>query len=300
MKFPYKLSKERLSLLSKKDREIYEREHAPKIQSVFASVSKVSDTSDKFYGQVFENADEIIETDGSSDSSDFYRSIIKNEIDELYRVDYSDIIPIEEYEAIRAEIIETISPNSDEHPNDVIEHQSLNEAEGQDAYAWIRGLNLGWLGKLAAAALGLLGTAIAYLLIQGKDKIARDYLKYYMNRLVERTDQGIYKKVPWYRKLVMKKSIKNNLGEWNNGCFRTIQETSDRNMVTATMMAAHKLGYFASGQMMSIANGSAPQDGSGLSDFKKNVVDQLQMVAPNPDPNRDNEDVTPSGDDFFS
>lgn len=52
----------------------------------------------------------------------------------------------------------------------------------------MRGLKLGWLGTMAAAGLGMLGTGIAYLITAGKDKLAMEKLKYYMNRLVELTD----------------------------------------------------------------------------------------------------------------
>lgn len=44
------------------------------------------------------------------------------------------------------------------------------------------------------------------------------------------------------------------------------------------MQAAHKLGFFAAGNMMSIANADQPQAGSGLDEFKQNVIGQLNVV----------------------
>ena len=51
-------------------------------------------------------------------------------------------------------------------------------------------------------------------------------------------------------------------------------------MTNAVMNAAHKLGFFVSGQMMNVSSGDAPQSGSGLDDFKNNVLSKLNVIVP--------------------
>jgi len=99
-----------------------------------------------------------------------------------------------------------------------------------------------------------------------------------MAKCVEICDQGILKRRPWYSFLVPFKKKRNFIGEYNFGCLRSIQEMADRAMCNGCMQAAHKLGFFAVGNMMSIANADQPQAGSGLDEFKQNVIGQLNVV----------------------
>jgi hypothetical protein len=66
--------------------------------------------------------------------------------------------------------------------------------------------------------------------MKGKDRLAMKKLKQYMNKLVELIDQGVNKKRPWYSFLMISKKKRQNNGDYNKACFRTIQETAERNM----------------------------------------------------------------------
>ena len=214
MKFPNDLSKERLSLLSKEDRAIYESErkqrNEEKIQRIFADNSVMEALSE----DIFEDVDE-------EDDTEYF---INDEMDVLYEKMLAEIMPIEEFNEAKSEVLTLLDSIQEEK-------MPINEgAEGQDPFAWVKGLKLGWLGKLAMGGLTILGTGIYALLVAGKDKLAMEKLKYYMNRLVEVTDMGIHKKRPFYSKFGFTKKFRQNTGEYNTGCFRTIQETADRNM----------------------------------------------------------------------
>ena len=85
---------------------------------------------------------------------------------------------------------------------------------------WLSSVNLNWLGKLAVAGLGLLGTAIAYMASDIKHKLAMIKLKKYFNRLVEIIDNSGKgtKKRSFFSKMFNWKER----GEHNIACFRTI------------------------------------------------------------------------------
>jgi len=71
---------------------------------------------------------------------------------------------------------------------------------------------------------------------------------------------------------------------------------ADRSMTNAVMNSAHKLGFFAQGQMMNISSGATPQAGSGLDDFRKNVLSKISIIVPEkPQRNQfDTEELKPS------
>lgn len=261
MKFPKRLSKERISLLSAEDKAIYEKEWAS-----FSQSGQVSESGESSFIL------ELISEEYIKESTDIANAIVLEEMRNLYEEVYKDIIPESEFEDFLSEMFD----NTDNTPVTDKSQLITENAEGQDAYAWIRGVP--WIGKLAAAGLGLLGTGLTALIIAGKDKLAIAKLKYFMNRLVELTDQGVHKKRPWYSFLTPSKRKRNNMGEYNMGCFRMIQETADRNMTVAVMQSAHRLGYFSSGNMMNISNGEGPQVGGGLDAFNQNVLSKLNVV----------------------
>lgn len=155
--------------------------------------------------------------------------------------------------------------------------QNLNEAEGWSADYWIPGF--GWLGKFAVGTLtGLLGV-IVWLIMKGKDRIAMDKLKRYMNRLVELTDQGLYKKRPWYSFLIPNKDTRINTGEYNRGCFRTIQETEERNLACLYTSTVHALGFYSpeTTSFETAALNGKPEPGSGLDIFRTKILSRLNL-----------------------
>ena len=144
MKFPNDLSKERLSLLSKEDRAIYESErkqrNEEKIQRIFADNSVMEALSE----DIFEDVDE-------EDDTEYF---INDEMDVLYEKMLAEIMPIEEFNEAKSEVLSLLDSIQEEK-------QPINEgAEGQDPYAWVKGLKLGWLGKLAMGGLTILRTGM--------------------------------------------------------------------------------------------------------------------------------------------
>lgn len=93
------------------------------------------------------------------------------------------------------------------------------------------------IGKYIAAGLAALGTGIFALLVAGKDYIAIQKLKIFMNKVVEIIDMGTQKRKEWYSFMFSKKS-QQNMGEYNNACFRNLQENAERSICDAVMNAA--------------------------------------------------------------
>ena len=261
MRYPKKLSKERLSLLTPDELKIYESEWS-------------SDNKQQTVDDIFDenSLNESIEVSENEIPLDVQYAL--DEIDYLFNTDLKGLISESDLDAIKKEFIYDENFNE----NDII-YNELSEkmGEGHDCTYWLDGLKLGWLGKLVGAGLAALGTGLFALLVAGKDYLAIQKLRIYMSKIVETIDQGTLKRKAWYSFMLPKKT-KKYAGEYNNGCFRTIQETTERHMTTAVMNAAQKLGYFKKGGIADIKQGSAPQTGSGLADFKKNVADKLQVV----------------------
>lgn len=255
MKYPERLSPERLFFLNKEERAIYESEWA---------------------GRSAETCTVVME----NDNNDEY---VHEQVDSIYKDLFDDIINETQYNEFKKLLDEEIK-----YFNEMTQ-LSVNEgAEGVDHMKWLSGINVKGFGKLFLAGLGLLGTGIALLATNISDKIAMIKLKSFMNKMTEIVDQGIKKKRSFLSKMFNWKWR----GEHNVACFRFIQEAADRNMALGVMQAAKKLGYFAPGQMQNIASGSNPQDGGGLSDFNNNVLSKLNFLVPEtPEvniPSRDN------------
>ena len=318
MKFPRKLSKERLSLLSPEDRKIYEYEHSglcPEMKQLQESKKKkriyndegnivpnicpkcggkvvlkiqgepvyVCSNCDAYYGtmpfnlkeseDVIDNSDDEITYEDIQDiklsneySEEEKRQIkqmmdemlFESQFDELFDKELIAEVGLDEYNNIKKNIFEYIMNDPDLH--------TLNEAEGHAADWW---MDCSWILKLSAGLLtGLLGI-IAWLFMKGKDRLAMMKLKQYMNKLVELTDSGVNKKRPWYSFLLPGRKNKQNTGDYNKACFRTIQETAERNMACLYTQCIHRLGFLSPSltNFNSITSGDEPADDSGLGQF---------------------------------
>lgn len=316
MKFPRKLSKERLSLLSPEDRKIYEYEHSglcPEMKQLQESKKKkriyndegtivphicpkcggivvvkikgepvyVCSNCDAYYGtmpfnlkeseDVIDNSDDEITYEDIQDiklsneySEEEKRQIkqmmdemlFESQFDELFDKELIAEVGLDEYNNIKKNIFEYIMNDPDLH--------TLNEAEGHAADWW---MDCSWILKLSAGLLtGLLGI-IAWLFMKGKDRLAMMKLKQYMNKLVELTDSGVNKKRPWYSFLLPGRKNKQNTGDYNKACFRTIQETTERNMACLYTQCIHRLGFLSPSltNFNSITN--MPPEDSGLGMF---------------------------------
>lgn len=241
MRFPKKLSRERYSLLSEEDKKIYDYEHSGLMPITEQSVYEASE----------------LDEDNSA-----------NNLDESYIYEYFDSF-FDEDKTLRKELGEDEYNELKENlllyiKENTTKYSQLNEAT---ADYWLDGLKLGWLGKLSAGLLtGLVGL-IAWLIMKGKDKLAMIQLKKYMNKLVELTDSGVNKKRPWYSFLMGKKK---NTGDYDKACFRTIQETAERNLACLYTQTIHSLGFFAPGRtsFSDITSRFVPENGSGLANFE--------------------------------
>lgn len=318
MKFPRKLSKERLSLLSPEDRKIYEYEHSglcPEMKQLQESKKKkriyndegnivpnicpkcggtvvvkikgepvyVCSNCDAYYGTMPFNLKESEDVIDTSDDEITYEDIqdiklsneyseeekrqikqmmdemlFESQFDELFDKELIAEVGLDEYNNIKKNIFEYIMNDPDLH--------TLNEAEGHAADWW---MNCSWILKLSAGLLtGLLGI-IAWLFMKGKDRLAMMKLKQYMNKLVELTDSGVNKKRPWYSFLLLGRKNKQNTGDYNKACFRTIQETAERNMACLYTQCIHRLGFLSPSltNFNSITSGGMPPEDSGLGNF---------------------------------
>lgn len=318
MKFPRKLSKERLSLLSPEDRKIYEYEHSglcPEMKQLQESKKKkriyndegnivpnicpkcggkvvlkiqgepvyVCSNCDAYYGTMPFNLKESEDAIDNSDDEITYEDIqdiklsneyseeekrqikqmmdemlFESQFDELFDKELIAEVGLDEYNNIKKNIFEYIMNDPDLH--------TLNEAEGHAADWW---MDCSWILKLSAGLLtGLLGI-IAWLFMKGKDRLAMMKLKQYMNKLVELTDSGVNKKLPWYSFLLPGRKNKQNTGDYNKACFRTIQETAERNMACLYTQCIHRLGFLSPSltNFNNITSGDEPADDSGLGQF---------------------------------
>lgn len=253
MKFPKKLSKERLSLLSTEDRKVYEYEHSglcPEMKQFHESKSNSLidiDSTDIYTIQEKNELKQILD-----------ELLFNSEMDNLFDKELIEEIGIDEYNDIKKNIFEYIQSDPD--------LKTLNEAEGHSMDWWV---DCSWIVKLSAGLLtGLLGI-VAWLVMKGKDRLALLKLKQYMNKLVELTDQGVNKKRPWYSFLMCTRKAKQNTGDYNKACFRTIQETAERNLACLYASAIHDLGFLSpnASSFSDMVGGGQPQMGSGLDKF---------------------------------
>lgn len=302
MKFPKILSPERLYLLSPEDRKIYEEEHRfDHCKSVQPTYIPINETQSYYFDDEIDSLEEAFEIENrkiqktlKEDSNkivdNFVDSLINEELESIFE-DFADELSRDEFDSVKEEYFRMLREEEGDEETEAEDPEdfSIDETDsllvegqaGYDCTEWIRGLapKVGWLGKLVGAGLTALGMGLGYLITVGKDKLAMKKLKKYMNRLVEVTDQGVHKKRPWYTVLLPRNSkAYKNTGEYNTGCFRSIQENVDRDICVNVMVGAKKLGFFNEGQMMSMVSGGRPQEGGGIMAFKTNVIDKLTFL----------------------
>lgn len=271
MKFPKKLSKERLSLLSKEDLDIYKYEHSGLCPKPIYENQDEEIQEDDF--TPYDIKDEAVKSEeynqGEKEElqSILDELLLESELDGLFDKELIEELGEDEYNNIKKGIFEYIQNDPD--------LKILNEAEGHSG-DWF--IDCSWIVKLSAGLLtGLLGI-VAWLMMKGKDRLAMMKLKQYMNKLVELTDQGVNKRKPWYSFLMMGKA-KKNTGDYNKACFRTIQETAERNMACLYSKCIHDLGFISPEitSFKQLGNYSKPMEGSGLDKFHKNILSKINL-----------------------
>lgn len=249
MKFPYELSEQRISLLSKEDQKIYRFEH-----SDFFDYN----TKQK-YMQEYQNA--LLERQG------YYVQEIKkdpqfNTLNESEVFETANELALYESEQIIDQLGEFIEESilsgiySEDEAHEYIQEfvenfkdmsvDTLNEdygdTDGPDMTYWSKGL-----GGLFGGLFGL----VLLLLMKGKTRAAIKMLENSMNKIVETVDDGVNKKKGrglWARiktgvgKLFGKDWSGKNEGEQNTICLRTLQENFSADIATKSMVMCKKLG----------------------------------------------------------
>ena len=253
MKFPYELSEQRISLLSKEDQRIYRFEH-----------SEFFDYSEKQIAmQEYQNA--LLERQG------YYIQEIKkdpqfNHLNESEIFETANELTLYEAEQIIDQLGEFIEEailaniyTEDEaidYLNEFVENfkdmsaHSLNEEYGNtvgpDMTYWAKGL-----GGLFGGLFGL----FLILIMKGKTRAAIKMLENSMNKIVETVDDGMHKtkgRGLWAKVRVLWGKIKKkdgsdpNSGEQNTICLRTLQENFSSNIATKSMVMCKKLGLLPS------------------------------------------------------
>ena len=249
MKFPYELSEQRISLLSKDDQKIYRFEH-----------SDFFDYSEK-QNAIQEYQKALLERQG------YYIQEIKkdpqfNHLNESEVYETANELTLYETEQIIDQLAEFVEEGvlskyytedeAKEYLNEFIENfkdmsaHSLNEEYGNtigpDMTYWAKGI-----GGMFGGLFGL----FMILIMKGKTRAAIKMLENSMNKIVETVDDGINKKKGrglWARikvgvgKLFGKDTSGKNEGEQNTICLRTLQENFSAGIATTSMVLCKKLG----------------------------------------------------------
>ena len=250
MKFPYELSEQRISLLSKEDQRIYRFEHSDFFdyntkQRCMQEYQNALLERQGYYVQEIKkdqqfnylNESEVFET---ANELTLYET--NQFIDEL-----SDIIETAILEGIytedeATEVITEIVNNMQDFGK-----RTLNER-----LADTTGPDMSWFAEGIGGLFGGLFTIFLTLIMHGKTKQAIKMLENSMNKIVETVDDGLHKtkgRGIWNRirtrvgKWFGKDTSEENSGEQNTKCLRTVQEEFQANIAAKSMVMCKNLGF---------------------------------------------------------
>ena len=249
MKFPYELSEQRISLLSKEDQRIYRFEHSDFFdyntkQRCMQEYQNALLERQGYYVQEIKkdpqfnylNESEVFET---ANELTLYET--NQFIDELGSIIETAILEGIYTEDEATEVITEIVDNMQDFGKRTL-NERLGDTSGPDMTWWSEGL-----GALFA---GLFGLSLM-LIMKGKTRAAIKMLENSMNKIVETVDDGINKKKgrglfariktrigSWFGKDWSGK----NEGEQNTVCLRTLQEGFLANIGTISMVLCKKIG----------------------------------------------------------
>lgn len=249
MKFPYELSEQRISLLSKEDQRIYRFEHSDFFdyntkQRCMQEYQNALLERQGYYVQEIKkdpqfnylNESEVFET---ANELTLYET--NQFIDELGSIIETAILEGIYTEDEATEVITEIVNNMQDFGKQTL-NERLGDTPGPDMTWWSEGL-----GGLFA---GLFGLSLM-LIMKGKTRAAIKMLENSMNKIVETVDDGINKKKgrglfariktrigSWFGKDWSGK----NEGEQNTVCLRTLQEGFLANIGTISMVLCKKIG----------------------------------------------------------
>lgn len=288
MKFPYELSEQRLSLLSKEDRLIYEYEH-----SDFFDYTKKQQCIQNYQNALLERQGYYVqEINKDPQFNHLNESEVFETANELTLYETEQIIDqLGEFieEAVLSEIYS--ENEAHEYLQEFVENfkdmsvNTLNEdygdTTGPDMTYWAKGLG-GLFG-------GLFGLVLA-LIMRGKTKMAIRMLENSMNKLVEKVDDGVNKgkgRGLWAKirtgvgKLFGKDWSGKNEGEQNTMCLRVLQENFQADTATKAMVFCKKAGFLNDQWKTAITDLRANRSNNGTSfnKFTINIADPLNNLG---------------------
>ena len=255
MKFPYELSEQRQSLLSKDDQLLYKYEHSDffdyntkqrcmqEYQNALLErqgyymqeIKKDPQFNHLNESEVFETANELALYEANN-----YAEQLAEFLDEYI---LENIYTEEEATEYIKEFMTNFNKMNQNTLNEAnIINEDTGDTQGPDMTYWMTGLG-GLFG-------GLFGITII-LLMKGKTRAAIKALENSMNKIVETVDDGLHKKKGrglWARikttigKWFGKDKSGENEGEQNTICLRTLQEGFLANIGTISMVLCKKIG----------------------------------------------------------
>lgn len=288
MKFPYELSEQRISLLSKEDQRIYRFEHSDFFdyntkQRCMQEYQNALLERQGYYVQEIKkdpqfnylNESEVFET---ANELTLYET--NQFIDELGAIIETAILEGIYTEDEAAEVITEIVNNMQDFGKQTL-NERLGDTSGPDMTWWAEGI-----GGLFAG----LFTIFLTLIMHGKTKQAIKMLENSMNKIVETVDDGLHKtkgRGLWNRirtrigKLFGKDTSEENSGEQNTKCLRTIQEEFQANIAAKSMVMCKNLGFLPDDWENAKKQLTAHNwnNGGWQEDFYKNVAEPANLLS---------------------
>ena len=293
MKFPYELSEQRISLLSKEDQRIYRFEHSDffdyntkqkcmqeyqnallERQGYYVQeIKKDPQFNTLNESEVFETANELALYEAGN-----YAEYLAEFLDECI---LENIYTEDEATEFLKEFIDNFNEMS---------QQSLNEGQLNEVAGDTDGPDMTYFARGIGGLFGGLFTIFLTLIMHGKTKQAIKMLENSMNKIVETVDDGLHKtkgRGLWNRfrtfvgKVFGKDTSEENSGEQNTKCLRTVQEEFQANIAAKSMVMCKNLGFLpddwkdAKNQL--IAHNW--NNGGWQEDFYKNVAEPANLLS---------------------
>ena len=287
MKFPYELSEQRISLLSKEDQRIYRFEHSDFFdyntkQRCMQEYQNALLERQGYYVQEIKNDPQfntLNESEVFETANELTLYEASNYVEQL--AEFLDECILEglyaENEA--AEVITEIVNNMQDFGKRALNERAA-DTTGPDMTWWAAGL-----GGLFGGLFGL----FLMLIMKGKTRAAIKMLENSMNKIVETVDDGVNKKKGrglfariktrisgWFGKDWSGK----NEGEQNTLCLRVLQENFSANIGTTSMVLCKKLGVIPDTWDNAIqALKSNNYQMGDLSEFDKNIGQPINALC---------------------
>lgn len=254
MKFPYELSEQRISLLSKEDQRIYRFEHsdffdyAEKQRCMQEYQNALLERQGYYVQQIkndkqfnYLNESEIAET--ANELALYESGLIMNQLSEIIEDSIlTNVLTEDEITEYLKETINEMHSLSENTLNEGVLNEDFGDTTGPDQTYWAKGI-----GGLFGGLFGI----FLMLIMKGKTRAAIKMLENSMNKIVETVDDGINKKKgrglfarlktkigTWFGK----DTSGENSGEQNTICLRTLQENFSANIGAMSMVLCKKLG----------------------------------------------------------